>query len=304
MTKLNNFYSERLILSSECNFKCAYCYQKEKKHQLLSREVAEKRIAFINDYMSKHPDDRVCINLFGGEPLLNWDVFKFIVDTYYQNRQVYLSTITNGSCLTDDKVRYLKDKYLGINVSLDGTEMANLMRTGVNKKQSYPIVINAMKKLIDQQVEFTVALTIGRNNQNFVEQSLIFLKELGVRSVNLQFMNYNSYKIKPEQLEKILKIAEKLNTKDFVLNIGLLKEDSKDCSLYRNDENPVMVSKWTHTQADGFSYDFLGCVGVGLPDYAIYSLHEDFDFSKTKVLSYCNNLTGATKEIHKVEDLL
>lgn len=304
MNKLNNYYSERLILSSECNFKCAYCYQKEKKHQLLSREVAEKRIEFINDYMEKNPDDRICINLFGGEPLLNWDVFKFVVDTFYKNKRVYLSTITNGSCLTDDKIAYLKDKCLGINLSVDGSEISNLMRAGVNKKQTHSMIVNVMNKLIAAGIEFTVAMTIGRNNQNFAEESLLFFKEIGVKSVNLQFMNYNSYKIKQEQLDKILEIAERLNSKEFIINIGLLKEDSENCSLYRNDENPVMISKWTHTQADGFSYDFLGCVGVGLPDYEIYSLHEGYDFSKTKILSYCNNLTGATKEIHKVEDLL
>lgn len=292
MIKLNNkSYSERLVLSSECNFKCAYCYQKIKSHTLMSREVAKKRIEYIKNHLKEHPNKTANINLFGGEPLLNWDVFKLFVDEFNDNDKVYLSATTNGSLLTPDKIDYLCDKKIKISISLDGVERANLMRTGKNRQQTHDIIMDNINYLMTKGMYFAINMTIGKQNAKQTKESLDFFKALGVKEVQLQFMVYKGYRLSDEIIDDIIEYAEKLNSELFRVNICLLKQEDSDNIEYKKEssiscKSDVVYEKWTHTQADGFAYDFAGCYGTGFPDEQNFCLSSDMDLSQSSILGY------------------
>lgn len=292
MIKLNNkSYSERLVLSSECNFKCAYCYQKIKSHTLMSRSIAKKRIDYIKKHLEEFPEKTANVNLFGGEPLLNWDVFKLFVDEFDGNERVYLTATTNGSLLTPDKIDYLSKKRIKLSISVDGTDRANLMRVGKNKQQTHPIVMDAIKTMIEKEMFFSINMTIGKQNAKQVKESLIYFKELGVKEVQLQFMVYKGYRLSDETIEDIIKYGEMLHSEDYRVNICLLKQTDSDNIEYKKEsaiscKSDVVYEKWTHTQADGFAYDFAGCYGTGFPDEQNFCLNSKMDLSNSSILGY------------------
>ncbi len=91
LSKDNNYNSIYLIVAQECNAKCSYCYQPDvfRKKSVMTKEVADTAVKFMN----KTIGNRARFHLFGGEPLLNFDVVRYIVDKY---PQVMFSMTTNG----------------------------------------------------------------------------------------------------------------------------------------------------------------------------------------------------------------
>jgi len=118
----NNFLNLNeltLMLTSNCNLRCRYCYE-NKKDVHMSREVIKKSIDFLNrNTRYEHP----VVSIFGGEPFLTPDTLKFSFDyAIKKNPNVRFKIITNGTIL-NRKIRFLLRKYkafiVGFHLSMD-----------------------------------------------------------------------------------------------------------------------------------------------------------------------------------------
>ena len=71
-----------LHIAHDCNLKCKYCFAEEGeyhgKRELMSLEVGKKAIDFLIKASGKRKNLEV--DFFGGEPLMNFDVVKGIVE--------------------------------------------------------------------------------------------------------------------------------------------------------------------------------------------------------------------------------
>ncbi|MBU0957487.1 MAG: radical SAM protein, partial [Nanoarchaeota archaeon] len=123
--------SIELALTFVCNFKCAGCYAedlKTKKPTMLSKDQA---VGFIKKYKPMH------VNLTGGEPLIHPEIYNIIKE---MPKSVVVSLVTNGSLLTKDKIKKLKDAGLntiqisfGKNYPWDNLEKAKWAKeAGIN----------------------------------------------------------------------------------------------------------------------------------------------------------------------------
>jgi uncharacterized protein len=61
-----------LVLTSQCNLRCGYCYQNDKKPGRMDQDTMFRGIDLA--FVSKH--DTVEITFFGGEPLLEMDSLR------------------------------------------------------------------------------------------------------------------------------------------------------------------------------------------------------------------------------------
>ena len=121
-----------LVLTHRCNLHCVYCYEKHKDNQTMPFETARR----ISDYELTLDDgiDDVEIDLFGGEPLLEFDTVRRLVEyckTQNYPKQYIFFTTTNGVLLDDERKNWLKQNTdrLQMGLSLDGTrQMHNLNR--------------------------------------------------------------------------------------------------------------------------------------------------------------------------------
>ena len=104
------------ILTEQCNLACKYCFlgnASSCRHKItdyhMSRETAEKALLFFAEQTSKQPgnfDSSKDIIFYGGEPLLNFNVLKFIVDKSRElqkskiiTENLTFSIVTNGMLL-------------------------------------------------------------------------------------------------------------------------------------------------------------------------------------------------------------
>lgn len=117
------------MVAHDCNLRCGYCFADTGDfgghRALMSKEVAQKAIEFaIKGSKKRH---NLELDLFGGEPLMNMPVVKFIVD-YVRKREketgknIKLTLTTNGTLLTDEIVTYLNDNRVMLVLSLDGAK--------------------------------------------------------------------------------------------------------------------------------------------------------------------------------------
>lgn len=108
----------QIVVTEKCNLSCPYCYMNN-RNTFLTRE------AFTEFYESLPSDQDYKIDFFGGEPLLNWDIVKFITETVHSDsrcKSIYLPS--NGVLLTQDMVDFIKHYKVDFSWSCEGEDLS------------------------------------------------------------------------------------------------------------------------------------------------------------------------------------
>lgn len=176
----------KIIVNQYCNLDCLYCYEKNKLPIKMNPKVVEKHLK-ENTYRS--------VSLFGGEPLLYFDTFKEIADTVLNAGIKRISTITNGTLITDEMAEFIADKGIDIAVSIDGRKEAHdKMRKDKNRNCTYDKVVAGIRKLQEHGINVTGSVTIADHNANTIGQEIEFLAtELGIRNFSLSLYTGNVF---------------------------------------------------------------------------------------------------------------
>jgi uncharacterized protein len=85
------------LMTQDCNLNCAYCYQPKEfrqKDSNISKQVIDDTIDFA---MRTFDEQKIKFSIFGGEPFINFEMIKYLVDTYPMFRYV---VTTNGLILS------------------------------------------------------------------------------------------------------------------------------------------------------------------------------------------------------------
>lgn len=133
-----------LMLTDQCNLRCSYCFiNNNMPHDYECRSMnlstAKKAIDIYFENISRNPivfkKSTKTIFLYGGEPLLNFNMIKKCVEyieKVYKNevmemgKKFRLSLITNGTLIDESIANFLaKHKNISIGISLDGNKDTN-----------------------------------------------------------------------------------------------------------------------------------------------------------------------------------
>lgn len=173
--------SVTLVLTHQCNLACVYCYEKHKNNQRMSLETAKK----IIDYELNLDDntDEAEIDLFGGEPLLEFDTIKELIEyakmQNYPKEYVFFIT-TNGVLLTEERKKWLKENadYLRMGLSLDGNkEMHDMNRNNSYDKIDIPFFLETYP---DQGIK----MTVSKESLPYLAEGVIHCHNLGFKDVS------------------------------------------------------------------------------------------------------------------------
>ena len=175
-----------LHVAHDCNLRCGYCFADTGDfgghRALMSKEVAQKAIEFaIKGSKKRH---NLELDLFGGEPLMNMLVVKFIVD-YVRKREketgknIKLTLTTNGTLLTDEIVTYLNDNRVMLVLSLDGSKKTHdHMRPYPGHLGSFDKAVEGFKKVIESRRgrNYYLRGTYTHYNPHFADDVLAMLE--------------------------------------------------------------------------------------------------------------------------------
>jgi sulfatase maturation enzyme AslB (radical SAM superfamily) len=152
------------IVTDDCNFNCAYCFQKKEK-QTIQPLCIEAAVDFFYPFL--RDDHTNHINFYGGEPLLAFSRIKLAVlllrarNTAGQ-KTLKFSLTTNGYLLTGEMLEFFNRHHFGLMLSFDGLAQAARQPGSLEK------TVQAMKRLpaypdIDVEINSVFSpRTIGR----------------------------------------------------------------------------------------------------------------------------------------------
>lgn len=118
-----------LQLTQNCNLRCKYCvYSGSYKNRVhtnkrMTFEVAKEAIDYY--YLHSRATDIVRIGLYGGEPLLEFDLIKKITEyceRVFAGKELRINMTTNATLLNEEIVDFLQRHNFDLMVSLDGPE--------------------------------------------------------------------------------------------------------------------------------------------------------------------------------------
>lgn len=212
-----------LHVAHDCNLKCRYCFAEEGeyhgKRSLMSAEVGKKAIDFIIANSGNRRNLEV--DFFGGEPLMNFEVVKDIVEYGRQqeklhNKNFRFTITTNGILLDDEKQKYINENMHNVVLSMDGRkEINDLMRPRAGGQGSYDAVVPKFQKLAESrnQTDYYLRGTFTHHNLDFSKDVLHVADDLGFKQVSVEPVVAEvteDYAIREEDLETIYNEYEKL----------------------------------------------------------------------------------------------
>lgn len=114
-----------VILSLRCNQNCVYCHASRKPLKSKGFDMSLDTARRVVDVIFESPTDELTIEFQGGEPALNFDVLRFIIEEAYQRntgigRDLYFSLVSNLSTLKPEQIDFLVDSGVMICTSIDG----------------------------------------------------------------------------------------------------------------------------------------------------------------------------------------
>ncbi len=150
--------------TEKCNLACRYCTFRELYSHNDDRgsnglvhmniEYAKTFILyFIEQWKRKNfPHKNVYISFYGGEPLMNINLVKCIVNIVKQHRQEIcvnpIFTMTTNGTLILDNIEFLVDNNFKLLISLDGDKEGNSLRVySGNNQESFEKVYFNIKKI-------------------------------------------------------------------------------------------------------------------------------------------------------------
>jgi uncharacterized protein len=211
-----------LHIAHDCNLACKYCFAEEGEYHgrraLMSFEVGKKAL----DFLVANSGNRVNleVDFFGGEPLMNWQVVKDLVEygrslEKTHNKKFRFTLTTNGMLLNDEMMEFINKEMANIVLSIDGRKEVNdLMRPRRGGQGSYDTIVPKFRKVAESrnQMNYYVRGTFTRNNLDFAED-VKHLADLGFQQISVEPVVADaseSYALREEDVPGLLEEYDRL----------------------------------------------------------------------------------------------
>lgn len=145
-TKLHIF-----VVTLRCEHSCAYCQvsrQGATRDEFdMSPATADRAIAM----MMESPASAVTLEFQGGEPLLAFDMIRYVVPrakklAQAKGKALNIVVCTNLACITDDILAYLKAEEIKVSTSLDGPPFLHNKNRPRSGADSYERALDGIRR--------------------------------------------------------------------------------------------------------------------------------------------------------------
>jgi len=189
-----------LVLTNRCNLNCVYCQANKKISSSSYYDMSMGTAKSAVDFIFQSPSKNVVIEFQGGEPLINFEVLKFIVKYVREYQKLFDKTIemnlvSNLVSLDEKKLQFLIQNKVNICTSLDGNKVVHDYNRPGLSGGSYECLINKLKLI--NKVSYSLRLktkinaiqTTTRISFNFFKEIIDTYVSLGFNSIFLRPIN-------------------------------------------------------------------------------------------------------------------
>ena len=179
-----------LHVAHDCNLACKYCFAGKGEYDgpkgLMSFETGKRALDFLVEKSGTRKNLEV--DFFGGEPLLNWEVCKKLVE-YGRSIEKEHGKNFRFTLTTNDEVIDFCNREMGnVVLSLDGRkETHDRLRTTCNGKGSYDLIVDKFKKFANarNQADYYMRGTYTHYNTDF-SKDIIHMADLGFKELSIE----------------------------------------------------------------------------------------------------------------------
>ena len=184
-----------LHVAHSCNLNCAYCFASQGKYQgeraLMSFETGKRALDFLIENSGTRRNLEV--DFFGGEPLMNWDVVKQLVEyarsiEKEKGKNFRFTLTTNGVKIDDDVIDFSNREMSNVVLSLDGRkEIHDRYRVDYNGKGSWDLIVPKFQKFVEARggKNYYMRGTFTHANPDFLEDIKQML-DLGFTELSME----------------------------------------------------------------------------------------------------------------------
>ena len=169
--------------TSNCNFRCVYCYERKVLRTSMMTEETQDAIIDAVKAAANHLE-MLSVTWYGGEPLLAVDIIerlskKFLEICEENNIQYAASIVTNGYLLNRDVVKKLNElKVSRYQITLDGKkEIHDANRPLANGGGTYDIITRNIIDVKDDIPGISLRINTGRHNVQDVKDIFDWVRE-------------------------------------------------------------------------------------------------------------------------------
>ncbi len=162
-----------LYVTDGCNMNCSYCFEGSNRQRPDFLSINTAKVA-IDQFLKKKNDENLSLSFFGGEPLLNLNVIRNILnyisaDTKSSNITINLTT--NGLLLSPDTFNFLSNYNVKILLSMDGPELIHdRWRKGIDGSNTYHRILKNLEYALERRADLiSIRATITPNVSSLVE---------------------------------------------------------------------------------------------------------------------------------------
>ena len=184
-----------LHVAHTCNLNCSYCFASQGKYHgdraLMSFETGKRALDFLIENSGTRTNLEV--DFFGGEPLMNWDVVKKLVEyarsvekQHHKNFRFTLTT--NGVLIDDDVIDFCNREMSNVVLSLDGRkEIHDRFRVDYAGNGSYDKIVPKFQKLVKARggKNYYMRGTFTHSNPDFTND-VFHMADLGFTELSME----------------------------------------------------------------------------------------------------------------------
>ena len=184
-----------LHVAHTCNLNCSYCFAAQGNFHgergLMSFEVGKRAIDFLIENSGRHHN--LDIDFFGGEPLMNWEVVKQLVQYGREvekeaGKNIRFTLTTNGIGINDDVIDFCNKEMHNVVLSLDGRKEVNdRFRVDKNGRGSYDLIVPKFREFVRRRGDksYYIRGTYTHFNTDFVND-ILHMADLGFRELSME----------------------------------------------------------------------------------------------------------------------
>lgn len=280
-----------LLVTMDCNLRCEYCFASQGDYamgrKIMSFETGKKAL----DFLLENSGDRenLEVDFFGGEPLMNWDVVKKLVEYGRSKEAEYhkhfrFTVTTNGLLLDEEKMDFINKEMSNVVLSIDGRKDVNdRVRKRVDGSGCYDRIIPRYKELAEKRKyeNYYVRGTFTKYNLDFASD-VFHLYDLGFDQISVEPVvcdHDEKYAITERDLPAVFSEYERLaqlmlvnekKGKHFNFFHFMLDLDQGPCAIKRL-RGCGSGNEYVAITSDG---DIYPCHQfVGIPEYLMGNIH-------------------------------
>lgn len=184
-----------LHVAHTCNLNCSYCFASQGKYHgdraLMSFEVGKQALDFL--VANSGSRTNLEVDFFGGEPLMNWDVVKQLVEygrsiEKEKHKNFRFTVTTNGVLIDDDVIDFCNKEISNVVLSLDGRkEIHDRLRVDYKGEGSYDTIVPKFQKFVKARGDkgYYMRGTFTHANPDFTKD-VFHMADLGFTELSME----------------------------------------------------------------------------------------------------------------------